>query len=281
MSQLIQMRQRIRAIETIKKITHAMRLISMSSHARLKNKQESFEAYTKNLRQLLARIQKNTPQATLLQEAHTTHKSEKVLICVVSSQKGLCGTFNSMLLYYFKTYIKSFNQSNISLFLVGKKIIDALSPEYKDQIIASEPTFTLRTVPTILEKINAQIPLFDRVIVINNVLKSFFIQEPRSTTIMPLEIAPSDDPTYSFGEYLWEIPAEDILDMLMAHYKHAALEQLLLQSLLAEHAARFIAMDNSTRNAQNLLEEKKREYNKLRQANITKELTELSGIFTL
>lgn len=281
MSQLIQMRQRIRAIETIKKITHAMRLISMSSHARLKNKQESFEAYTKNLRQLLARIQKNTPQATLLQESDSPHKSEKVLICVISSQKGLCGTFNSMLLYYFKTYIKSFNQSNISLFLVGKKIIDALSPEYKDQIIASEPTFTLRTVPTILEKINAQIPLFDRVIVINNVLKSFFIQEPRSTTIMPLEIAPSDDPTYSFGEYLWDIPAEDILDMLMAHYKHAALEQLLLQSLLAEHAARFIAMDNSTRNAQNLLEEKKREYNKLRQANITKELTELSGIFTL
>lgn len=281
MSQLIQMRQRIRAIETIKKITHAMRLISMSSHARLKNKKESFESYTKNLKQLLARIQKNTPQKTLLQKSDSTQKSEKVLICVISSQKGLCGTFNSMLLYYFKTYIKSFNQSNISLFLVGKKIIDAISSEYKDQIIALEPTFTLRTVPTILEKIDAQIPLFDRVIVINNVLKSFFIQEPRSTTIMPLEIGPSNEPTYSFGEYLWEIPAENILDMLMTHYKQATIEQLLLQSLLAEHAARFIAMDNSTRNAQNLLEEKKREYNKIRQANITKELTELSGIFTL
>jgi F-type H+-transporting ATPase subunit gamma len=281
MSQLIQMRQRIRAIETIKKITHAMRLISMSSHARLKNKQESFEAYTKNLRKLLARIQNSVIQSPTLQRVDAPDKPEKILICIISSQKGLCGTFNSMLLYYFRTYIKSFGSENISLFLVGKKIIDALSDAYKDQIIATEPTFTLRTVPPILEKIKAQIPSFDRVIVINNILKSFFIQEPRATTIMPLEIGESGQQTENFSEYMWEIPAQTILDTLMNHYKEAAIEQLLLQSLLAEHAARFIAMDNSTRNAQNLLDEKKRQYNKLRQANITKELTEVSGIFTM
>lgn len=281
MSQLIQMRQRIRAIETIKKITHAMRLISMSSHGRLKNKQESFESYTKNLRNLLARIQANVSQKTLSQDTNSIKKKEKIMICVISSQKGLCGTFNSMLFYFFKTYIKSFNKSDISLFLVGKKVVDALTPEYKDHIIASEPTFTLRSMPTILEKITAQIPSFDRVIVINNILKSFFIQEPQSTTIMPLEIAQAPEQNDDFSEYTWEISAQNILDMLMNDYKKASIEQLLLQSLLAEHAARFIAMDNSTRNAQNLLEEKKRQYNKLRQANITKELTELSGIFTL
>jgi F-type H+-transporting ATPase subunit gamma len=69
--------------------------------------------------------------------------------------------------------------------------------------------------------------------------------------------------------------------MLAQQYLEAELQSLLYESLLAEHAARFISMDNATRNAEKLLEETKSDYNKLRQAKITKELTELTSSFSL
>lgn len=276
MSQLILLRQRIKAIETIQKITHAMRLISMSSHAHLKNAQNSFEAYTRNLKQILTKIQKIAPQTEAINGYST-----KILICVFGSQKGLAGTFNNALIHYFNRHIQSFDQSRVSLFLVGKKIIDALTPDYRNQIIAEQPQFSLRTVPDIVAKISSTIESFDRVIVMHNTLESFFIQKPTMTTIMPLEWKASTDTSNNISEYEWEMNAHDIFESLIKEYKHTSLEHLLLKSLLAEHAARFIAMDNSTRNARTLLEEKKLEYNKLRQAKITKELTELSGIFTL
>lgn len=257
-----------------------MRLISMSSHAHLKNKQGSFESYTRNLKQILSKIKKIISQ-TDINALGSIAKTEKVLICVLSSQKGLCGTFNSSLVHFFNKYATSLNQSDISLFLVGKKIIDSLSPDYSHLIIGAESNFSLRTVPDILMKLQSVIQSFDRVIVIHNVLKTFFVQKPLASIIMPLEWGVAERLSHDLSEYQWEVNPKPLFENLMKEYIHTTLEYLLLQSLLAEHAARFIAMDNSTRNAHTLLEEKKIEYNKLRQAKITKELTELSGIFTL
>jgi len=77
--------------------------------------------------------------------------------------------------------------------------------------------------------------------------------------------------------YYWEQEPAEVLNSLVITYLEARIEQLLFQSLLAEHAARFVSMDSSTRNAKNLLDATKLQYNKLRQAKITKELTELTG----
>lgn len=257
-----------------------MRLISMSSHAHLKNKQGSFESYTRNLKQFLSKIKAIVSQ-TGTNTPDSIAKTEKIFICVLSSQKGLCGTFNSSLVHFFNKYTASLGQSDISLFFVGKKIIDSLSPDYSHLIIGAEPNFSLRTVPDILIKLQSAMQSFDRVIVIHNALKTFFVQRPQASTIMPLEWNQADRFSNDLSEYKWEVNPKPLFENLMKEYIHTTLEYLLLQSLLAEHAARFIAMDNSTRNAHTLLEEKKIEYNKLRQAKITKELTELSGIFTL
>ena len=280
MSQLILLRQRIKAIETIKKITHAMRLISMSSHAHLKNKQGSSETYAAHLKLLLSKIKQKT-QINSNETAQKSIKRERVLICVVSSQKGLCGTFNTNLLNYCNTTLKTFNSADFSLFLIGKKIIDSLTPLYQQQIIGTIPNFSVRTIPEIMITLQKEISAFDRVIIVHNVLKSFFLQKPQATTILPLELPLHETQTDDLSEYLWEIDAQTIFDELIKEHLHTYLEYTLFQSLLAEHAARFIAMDNSTRNAHKLLEEKKIEYNKLRQAKITKELTELSSLFTL
>src|SRR5262245_56347198 len=96
MPQLIILRQRIRAVETIKKITHAMRLISMSTHSRLKHNKIHLENYKNAFQALWRRI------APLIPELEKDSNKGRTLLIVVGSQKGLCGTFNSTLFKFFE-----------------------------------------------------------------------------------------------------------------------------------------------------------------------------------
>ncbi len=117
------------------------------------------------------------------------------------------------------------------------------------------------------------------VLIATNLFKSFFTQKPHITQLIPFaphNIASSD----AQSEYIWEQSSRELLDALIPQYLMSQIHYFLFQSLLAEHAARFISMDTATRNANSLLETTKLEYNKLRQAKITKELTELVGSFS-
>ena len=111
-------------------------------------------------------------------------------------------------------------------------------------------------------------------------LKTFFVQKATITQLIPFDSASITANTeQSTEEYLWDETPNDILDKLAVQYIEAQFQHLIFQSLLSEHAARFISMDNSTRNANNLLAATKLEYNKVRQAKITTEITELTGNF--
>ena len=106
--------------------------------------------------------------------------------------------------------------------------------------------------------------------------KLFLYKSPvkQCSFLLPIEQENTAEPL-SKDDYLWEQSPNDLLDQLAYQTLEVQLHYLLFESLLAEHAARFISMDNATRNAQSLLEETQLQYNKLRQAKITKELTEL------
>ena len=118
-------------------------------------------------------------------------------------------------------------------------------------------------------------------VVISSIMKNFFVQKPHASSLIPFVQQATSGTTHStLEEYMWEQNPDDIIELLAQQYIDANLQYLLFQSLMAEHAARFISMDSSTRNAQNLLDTTKLDYNKLRQAKITKELNELSGSFT-
>jgi len=285
MSQLIQLRQRIQAIETIKKITHAMRLISMSTHTRLRSRQEPLKQYQTTAQHLFLRIKHATPD---WHNAILSPQSDepKELYILVGSQKGLCGNFNISLFSLFNKTVLEKHTKPLSIIAVGKKAIDYL----KDHKIAPYKSFfpfnssTLTTITSdILETILNESQPYTHVYVVSNVLKSFFVQRPHITNLIPFDLpedttrASSEIDTNQPTEYLWEQPVNEVLDALAIQCLNAQLEYLLFQSLIAEQAARFVSMDSSTRNADNLLEETKLQYNKLRQAKITKELTELVG----
>lgn len=281
MSQLVQLRQRISTIETIKKITHAMRLIAMSTHSRLRNKQEPLAHYQKTIRTIYARVKASLPPANKVMLTTTNNQELPELIIVIGSQKGLCGTFNNSLFSAFEKEIKTKDAASVLYIAVGKKAVDYLTLKRKFSCIATFDHFTIKTLPTIAQKIISLIiseNSFSKVSVISNKFKTFFLQIPEVTPLLPVDDSfLKETPAQEKIEYVWEQNAEVIVQTLAQFYLTSSLEDLLFQSLLAEQAARFISMDSATRNAEQLLEKSTLDYNKLRQAKITKELTEITG----
>lgn len=284
MSRLIQLRQRIKAIETTQKVTHAMRLISMSSHSQLKNKEQSLRAYQKTVSTLFGRLQnltKNSPQPTIDKSSITP--INKPLLILVGSQKGLCGTFNSDLFAFFEQQFHDNSWHGADLIAVGKNAVDfVLEKDLPATVIETFPILSATTHMNVMRSIADLIDLqpYSSVIVISNGLKSFFLQKPQKTVLLPITYTPDDALSThheEFNDFVWEEDPFSLHEAALKQYIEVNLHFQLFQSLLAEHAARFISMDNATRNAKNLLEKARLDYNKLRQAKITKELTELAS----
>lgn len=283
MSKLIQMRNRIQTIETIRKVTDVMRIVSMSAHSRLKTKQEPLHEYLNTLKKLLAKVQLATPSWHHERLMPTTENT-KPLIVVIGSQKGLCGGFNTQLSKFLNEYLAHNPSAHYHFTAIGKKPIDYLINNYPDKLICSFPVLTARNFLTIAQELTDLImlatPAYTSVTIISNVFKNFFTQKVTVTHLIPFKAALISTTTIPPTEgYIWDETPNDILNVLAVQYIEAQFQHLIFQSLLSEHAARFISMDNSTRNANSLLNTTKLEYNKVRQAKITTEITELTGNF--
>ena len=260
-----------------------MRLISMSSHSRLRRKQDTIQAYVAKIGTVFARTRAVVPEWTHPLAHPPAEGSGKNLIIVVGSQRSLCGSFNSTLMHQVTAYLKTEEAGDYTILAIGRKIIELL----QDTVTISKrfDTFTTATLATITQEIAeilAEAPeTYASVEMFSNELKSFFIQRPIKTTLMPCTYPLAhDDAEQTEDEHTWEHEPAAILDALLFQYLEARIHHLLFESLLAEHAARFISMDNATRNAKSLLETAQSQYNKLRQAKITKELTELSSHYS-
>lgn len=277
MSQLIQIKQRIKSIAVIKKITHAMRLISMSSHSRIKKQLESLQNYKKHIVPLLCALneQKDSTNYSV--------KPQKKVIIFIGSEKGLCGNFNNALFQYIEHHVTPEDLATSTLITIGKKVTDFIKK--KDLKPFKQYTkFNQSSIESFAEQVYQDITelhkTHDVIQCVFNFPKTFFIQEPFIENVLPL-------PTYEcpvdqeadLDEYIWPQNKKDVQTMLFAHLTKLHIFSILSQSIVAEQAARFISMDSSTQNADKLLKTMQLTYNKLRQAKITKELTELSSSF--
>lgn len=286
MSVLIEIRKRIKAIETIKKITHAMQLISMSTHAKLRTREQFSYTYQQQLGVLYQKIKAHAPHWSnkLFFPIHT--ETEKHLIIILGSQKGLVGNFNTTTASLFtKHFFTTTTPADTDIILVGRKIIEHLAQELKEKkvsIINEYPEFSLKNFShlsdTIINTICTRENPYSSVTVYSNQQKTFFVQKATVTKLIPFaEQSTAIKP--SFIDYDWQQQPAELLDSIAHQYMQAHFEYLLFESLLAEHAARFLSMDNATRNAKDLLDETTLQYNKLRQFKITKELTEIASGF--
>ena len=283
MAHLIAMRQRIKAVETIKKVTHAMCLISMSMHSRLRNKKELLDDYEKKIMTLSSSIKNDFSIQSFASENLETEESiekQKKIIILVGSQKSLCGNFNNNLFLYFKNQ-KPTELVDIEVIAIGKEAI-GYCLENKISLAKSYNDFSVTNFIAIANEISLLLKESKTSTVSTTIYynypKSFFIQEPKKTTLES-----SDHVKIRAGkenretDYIWEHSPEEIYSYSMKLMIKVSIQKILFSSLLAEQSARFIAMDNATRNADKILEQMRIDYNKLRQSQITKELLTITN----
>jgi F-type H+-transporting ATPase subunit gamma len=235
-----------------------MRLIAMSAHSRLRLKKPSLEMYLQESESLLSRM---LSASSLI--------PSRPLVVYVGSQKGLCGTFNSQVAAFVQRHNALKRHDGVvigaQLALLLKPTIPSIKREIGD--------FSLNTLKSVVEDLANFIIQsdYDGLWVISNINKSFFMQIPEMHLL-----SFGQGFTPAFGE---KYALDDNIDQLEAFAFRLSLTSFLYrylyESLFAEQAARFLSMDGATRNADTLLQDMKIDYNKLRQANITRELTDL------
>lgn len=277
MSQLIHLKQRIKSITVIKKITHAMRLISMSSHSKLKKHVESLHAYKQHLLPILCALEYHTQP-----EEQISTKYQKTAYIIIGSEKGLCGNFNNLLFNFIEKSLSPSKLSPATVITVGKRATEFMRK--KDiKLYKMYNKFTQSKIDSIAEHLYQDILKLKKdhqeIICLYNYPRTFFLQEPIQEVVFPVTNYECKTTITNLDEYHWPQDSKEVSKAIFNNLMKLNILRLLSQSMMAEQSARFISMDSSTQNAENLLKSMNLLYNKLRQAKITKELAELSSSF--
>jgi F-type H+-transporting ATPase subunit gamma len=291
-SQLAQLKQQIKSVQTTKKITHAVRLVSMSLYAKLEKQRVPMNTYMSSVRSLFLRF---------TQGAHWNDPflfpndvlDQNPLFLIIGTSKGLCGSLNSNLFRYAKKSMFVEPHQKLKLIAIGQKAVKFAKEAKIGELICFYHELTSHNLATItddlMEKILNTDQPYSSVTILSNELKSFFMQRPLKTTLTPACLDNYEGDSHDSEsinkqtdliddqEIILEQDRDDIAKYLAHLYVRTTLVNTLFQALIAEQAARFVAMDGSYTNADKILERLTIQFNKLRQALITKEVAELSA----
>lgn len=280
MANLKEIRNRITSIGSTMQITSAMKMVSA---AKLKKAQDAITAmrpYADKLTELLQNLSA-TLDGDVGSDYTQARKVEKVLLVVISSNRGLCGGFNSSIVKETTKLIKNkYSNNEVSLLTLGKKADDILSKSYpvikNDNAIFD--TLTFDNVALIAEKL---MDLFvsgeyDKIDLVYNRFKNAATQIVTHEVFLPIT-QDQEQISNAVKDYIFEPSKEEIVEALIPKSLKTQLYKALRDSFAAEHGARMTAMHKATDNASELRDELLLQYNKARQAAITNEILEIVG----
>jgi F-type H+-transporting ATPase subunit gamma len=276
MPALIDIRRRIRSVKNTQQITKALKMVSA---AKLRRAQESMFAARPYAR-TMAQVLKDVAARTEGEENHPlfrpTSKNGRVLLIVVTSDKGLCGAFNSSLLRVSQRFLQDNAHREILADAVGRKGRDFLRRRttVRKEYIGVFQALAFAKAQEIAQ--SAMKAFLDRevdeVVLLFNEFKSVIQQRIVTQRLLPLEAVEQEKGTQ---EYLYEPSPRAIFDKLLPKIVETTVWQALLESNAAEHGARMAAMDSATRNASQTIDSLTLYMNKVRQAAITREIIEV------
>jgi F-type H+-transporting ATPase subunit gamma len=298
-SHLVLLRKQIKSIQTTRKITHAVRLVSMSLYAKLEKLHAPLKYYLNNTEGLFIELIRLVPEWKNALFFPDDVLDTKPLIIIVSTTKGLCGSLNFNLFHFFQQSFLVGEHQVPHFVTIGQKATKYVKEEGIGDIVCSYNELNSNNYISIANDLVSRVltreNTFSSVVFYSNFLKNFFIQKPYKTVLIPLSIndkskqaqsengkvvQPLDLCQFKRGEeqeIVWEQDKHEMLDALSMSYLRSVVMNILFQSLLAEQSARFLAMDSSTSNADKFLDRLILQFNKQRQAVITKEISELSA----
>jgi len=275
MANLKDIRDRIKSVKSIQKVTKAMKMVAAAKMRRAQERMEESRPYSNSLAEVIQHLLPDIDRDALpLLDVRDVKRKAYV---VVSADRGLAGAFNTNLLKVAQKEIDSFGKEKVDLFCIGKKGRDHFKRrEYN--IITSHVDFwadmefnsAITIGRSIIEHFTSG--KVDEIHVVYNYFINVGQQQVKSEVLLPLVYEENNGVTH---DRLYEPSKEELVSSLIPRHLNVQMWKYLLESYASEQAARMLSMENATTNAQDMIKDLTLEFNKARQAAITTEMLEI------
>ena len=283
MASLDDLKKRIASVKSTQKITKAMKMVAAAKLRRAQESAEKGRPYSEKMNNVILNLSNGISDKENAPKLLSGTGDDKVHLCVVmTSDRGLCGGFNSNIIKKAKSYFSKIleEDKDLKIITVGSKGNDQLKRVYGDKIIENISFKESKNAnyfdadkvgKIVIEKFKAG--EFDVCTIFYNQFKNVITQIPQAQQIIPLNN--EDDENGSDESYEFEPDEDEILSNLLPKNISTQIFKAMLENSASEQGSRMSAMDNATRNAGEMVDKLTIEYNRSRQAAITKELIEI------
>jgi F-type H+-transporting ATPase subunit gamma len=277
MPSLLDIRRRIRSVKNTQQLTKAMKTVAAAKLRRAQERVVSARPYANQLKHVLSNLAGRIENIThpLLE----VRPEKKILVLVVTADRGLCGGFNTNLLKAAANFLLQHRDKEVQLYTAGKKGRDFFRRRSLTLVGEYTNFFSKLTVAHAKDIAQQLTDLYtkaevDAVYIAYNEFKSVIQQRIVVEKLLPLG---SDDvqATQAGLDYIFEQPPQEIFNRLLPRYVEIEVYRALLESAASEHGARMAAMDTASRNAGDMIESLTLNMNRVRQAAITREIIEV------
>ncbi|MBK8160006.1 MAG: F0F1 ATP synthase subunit gamma [Rhodospirillaceae bacterium] len=286
MPSLKDLKIRINSTKNTQKITSAMKMVSAAKLRRAQEQAIAARPYAERMERVLGSLAasmagKDNAPALLA----GTGRDQVHLLVVMTSDRGLCGAFNSSIVRQARKIARDLKAAGktVKILCVGRKAKDQLKREFANDVVGAiedvaKPRLTFEAAAKIAVQIRLMFEAgeFDVCTIIYNKFKSAIAQIVTPQQLIPFALPSANENTAAVSQlYEYEPDEESILADLLPRNMSMQIYRALLENAASEHGARMTAMDNATRNAGEMINKLTINYNRTRQANITKELIEI------
>jgi F-type H+-transporting ATPase subunit gamma len=285
MANLKAIRIRIASVKSTRQITSAMKMVSAAKLRKAQDKIVRLRPYAGKLYEILVGLTQSLADADVENVYARQSSPEKVLLVVITSNRGLCGAFNSNVIketrkVISERYQEQFRSGNLFLLPIGKKGYDFFR-KLKIPMLPDQNALLNNLTFDNVEKVAEQVMKgfrekeFDRVEIIYNQFKNAAMQNLTSEAFLPVRMITTGVEKQASVDYIYEPGKEEIVQELIPKSLKIQFYKAVLDSFVAEHGARMTAMHKATDNATGMIKDLTLQYNKARQAAITNQILEV------
>jgi F-type H+-transporting ATPase subunit gamma len=283
------LRRRLRAVKSTQQITKAMKMVAAARLRRAQERVQAARPYTKKMTQILGDLARRASDFKHPLLANTdTHEeapgSERIILALVTADKGLCGGFNTNLIKAANEFLRQHTRDQVELVLIGRKGNDFfhrrnikirrahLGITGSGKVTATDAIAIGQQL--IADFTNEEQPV-DKVYLLFGEFKSALVQKPTLVQLLPIGQLPDNEASETTDDYLYEQNPAEIFEVLLPKLIENRIYQALLESVASEMGSRMTAMDSASKNASEVIDRLTLNMNRVRQAAITREIIEV------
>ena len=279
MANLKNIQTQIKSVSSIQKVTKAMKMVAAAKLRRAQERMEKARPYSERLENLIGNLLIDA-DTSILPLLETRGDIQKHALLIITSDRGLAGSFNSNIIKKAEEEIAKVGKNNAVLICIGKKCYEYFnSRNYQIDYSYSE-TWNDLSYNQAIKIGNGLVSSylknkFDSLSVIYNYFKNTASQEVLYNQLLPITFENNDE--IKLNDIIYEPSKKELIQSLVPKFFNTEIWQCLLESFASEQAARMLAMDNATENAKDMISDLKLQFNKARQTAITTEMLEIVG----